>query len=149
MTKLTVTTTVHAPLEFVWDAMWNPIHIIHWGFADGTTWHCPWARGESPKVGGIFTTRMEARDGSFGFDLTAQYTKVEPMKSMSYTLGEMKEYFLDAGRVVDITFEETPEGVKITETFDAEAIHSEEQQIGGWQMILENFRGYVEGVSRE
>lgn len=92
---------------------------------------------------------MEARDGSFWFDLTAQYTKVEPMKSMSYTLGEMKEYFLDAGRVVDITFEETPEWVKITETFDAEAIHSEEQQIGGWQMILENFRGYVEGVSRE
>lgn len=52
---------------------------------------------------------MEARDGSFGFDLTAQYTEVTPMKSMSYTLGEMKEYFLDAGRVVDVTFEETSE----------------------------------------
>ncbi len=51
---------------------------------------------------------MEARDGSFGFDLTAKYTEVTPMKSMSYTLGEMKEYFLDAGRVVDITLEETP-----------------------------------------
>ena len=87
---------------------------------------------------------MEARDGSFGFDLTAQYTAVDPMRSMSYILGEMKEYFLDAGRVVDITLEETPEGVKVTEVFDAEDIHSTEQQIEGWQMILENFRKYVE-----
>jgi uncharacterized protein YndB with AHSA1/START domain len=59
-----------------------------------------------PEVGGIFTTRMEARDGSFGFDLSGQYSHVEPMKQVSYTMGEMKEYFLDAGRVVDVTFEE-------------------------------------------
>ncbi len=87
---------------------------------------------------------MEARDGSFGFDLTAQYTEVTHLKSMSYTLGEMKEYFLDAGRVVDIKLEETPLGIKISETFDAEDIHSSEQQITGWQMILENFRKYTE-----
>jgi uncharacterized protein YndB with AHSA1/START domain len=87
---------------------------------------------------------MEARDGSFGFDLTAQYTAVTPLKSMSYTLGEMKEYFLDAGRIVDITLEETPSGVKITETFDAEDIHSSEQQIAGWSAILENLRKYAE-----
>ena len=108
MTKLTVSILVKAPLATVWDAMWNPKDIIHWAFADKATWHCPWAKGEAPKVGGIFTTRMEARDGSFGFDLTAQYTEVTPMKSMSYTLGEMKEYFQGAGRVVDVTFEETP-----------------------------------------
>lgn len=108
MTKLTVSTVINAPIETVWDALWNPVHIVHWGFADEATWHCPWARGEAPKVGGIFTTHMEARDGSFGFDLTAQYTEVTPMKSMSYTLGEMKEYFLDAGRVVDVTLEEIP-----------------------------------------
>jgi uncharacterized protein YndB with AHSA1/START domain len=87
---------------------------------------------------------MEARDGSFGFDLTAKYTEVTPMKSMSYTLGEMKEYFLDAGRVVDITLTETPEGIKITETFDAEDIHPEEMQIAGWSAILDNFKKYVE-----
>lgn len=87
---------------------------------------------------------MEARDGSFGFDLTAQYTAVESMKSMTYTLGEMKEYFLDAGRRVDITLEETPGGIKITETFDAEDIHSTEQQITGWQMILNNLKKYAE-----
>ena len=66
------------------------------------------------------------------------------MKSMSYTLGEMKEYFLDAGRVVELTLEKTPEGVKISETFDAEDIHSIEQQIEGWQMILNNLKKYVE-----
>lgn len=89
---------------------------------------------------------MEARDGSFGFDLTAQYTAVEPMKSMTYTMGEMKEFFLDAGRVVELTLEETPEGIKITETFDAEDIHSTEQQIEGWQMILNNLKKYVEWI---
>ncbi len=89
---------------------------------------------------------MEARDGSFGFDLTAQYTEVTPMKSMSYTLGEMKEYFLDAGRVVEIILEEIPESIKITETFDAENIHPTEMQIAGWTAILENLRKYVEGL---
>ena len=89
---------------------------------------------------------MEARDGSFGFDLTAQYTEVTPMKSMSYTLGEMKEYFLDAWRVVDITFEETRAGVKVTEVFDAEDMHSTEQQIQGWTAILENFKKHVESL---
>lgn len=173
MSKLTVSTVINAPIETVWDAMWNPIHIVHWGFADAATWHCPWAKWDEPKVGWIFTTRMEARDGSFGFDLTAQYTEVTPMKSMSYTLGEMKEYFLDAGRVVDITLTPTspqpsPQGegvmvpftfsegegargwggevVLITQTFDAEDINSTEQQIQGWRMILENFRKYVESL---
>lgn len=89
---------------------------------------------------------MEACDGSFGFDLTAQYTAVEPMKSMTYTMGEMKEYFLDAGRVVELTLEKTPEGIKITEIFDAEEIHSTEQQIEGWQMILENLKKYTEWI---
>lgn len=144
MTQLTVSTTINAPIEKVWDALWNPVHIVHWGFADEATWFCPWAKWEEPKVWGIFTTRMEARDGSFGFDLTAQYTEVTPMKSISYTLGEMKEYFLDAGRKVAITLEKTPEGIKITETFDAEDIHSTEQQIEGWQSILENLKKYVE-----
>lgn len=146
MAKLTVSIIVNAPLATVWDAMWNPEHIVHWGFADVATWHCPWARWEAPKVWGIFTTRMEARDGSFGFDLTAQYTEVTPMKSMSYTLGEMKEYFLDAGRVVDVTFEETPLWVKVTEVFDAEDTHPAEMQIAGWSQILENFRNHVESL---
>lgn len=135
MSKLTVSTTINAPIETVWSALWNPEHIIHWAFASDD-WCCPWAKGDAPKVGEVFTTRMEAKDGSFGFDLTAKYTEVTPMKSMSYTLGEMKEYFLDAGRVVDVTLEETPEGVKVTEVFDAEEIHPAEMQIAGWSAIL-------------
>lgn len=146
MSKLTVSITINAPIEQVWDALWNPTHITHWAFADEATWCCPWAKWEEPKVGGIFTTRMEARDGSFGFDLTAQYTEVTPLRSMSYTLGEMQEYFLDAGRVVDITLEETPEGIKITEVFDAEDIHPAEMQIAGWSAILENLKKYVESL---
>lgn len=89
---------------------------------------------------------MEARDGSFGFDLTGQYTAAKPMMGMSYTVGEMKEGFLDSGRIVDITLEETPEGIKITETFDAEDTHSTEQQIFGWQMILNNLKKYAESL---
>ena len=135
MSKLTVSTTINAPIETVWSALWNPEHIIHWAFASDD-WCCPWAKGDAPKVGEVFTTRMEAKDGSFGFDLTAKYTEVTPMKSMSYTLGEMKEYFLDAGRVVDVTLEETPEGVKVTEVFDEEEIHPAEMQIAGWSAIL-------------
>ncbi|MBP9812011.1 SRPBCC domain-containing protein [Candidatus Gracilibacteria bacterium] len=146
MSKLTVSTTINAPLATVWDALWNPEHIIHWAFADEATWCCPWAKGEVPSVGGIFTTRMEARDGSFGFDLTAKYTEVTPMKSMSYTLGEMKEYFLDAGRVVDVTLEETPEGVKVTEVFDAEELHPADMQIAGWSAILGNLKKHVESL---
>lgn len=156
MSKLTVSTTINASLETVWNAMWNPEHIIHWAFADAATWHCPWAKGEEPKVWDIFTTRMEARDGSFGFDLTAKYTEVTRMKSMSYTLGEMKEYFLDAGRVVDVTFEEVPlpldkggQGgfsTRVTEVFDAEDIHPAEMQIAGWSAILENFKKHVESL---
>lgn len=68
------------------------------------------------------------------------------MKKLVYTMDEMKEYFLDAGREVEVILEKTPEGIKITETFDAEGIHSTEQQIVGWQAILENFRKYTESI---
>lgn len=144
MIKLTVSVVVNAPLETVKEALWNPTHIVNWCFAQDD-WCCPWAKWEAPKVGEVFTTRMEARDKSFGFDMTGQYTKVEPM-SYSYTMGEMTEYFLDAGRVVDVTFEETPEWIKVSETFDAEDIHSADQQIAGWQAILENLKKYTESL---
>jgi len=111
--------------------MRKPEYIVQRAFADAATRHCPRARGEMPVVDGIFTTRMEACDGSFGFDLTGKYTTVVTMKHVAYTLGEMKEYFLDAGRVVDVHFEEDGSCgcVTVTETFDAEDIHSHEMQI--------------------
>lgn len=145
MTKLTVSTTVHAPLEKVWDAMWNPSHIVHWCFASDD-WHCPKAVWDTPKVGWIFNNTFAAKDGSFAFDFTAKYDVVEPMKYVKYTMGEMKEYFLPAGRQVEVFFEETPEGIKVTEIFDAEDIHDTEMQRAGWQAILENFKKYVESI---
>ncbi len=143
MTQLTVSTTINAPLEKVWEAFWKPEHIVHWCFASDD-WHCPKAIGEEPKVGGIFTNTFAAKDGSFSFDLTGQYNEVIPGKKAAYTMGEMKEYFLDAGRKVIVTFEQQPNGVLVTEVFDAEEIHSAEQQIQGWQAILANFKKYIE-----
>ena len=155
MAKLTVSVLINAPLEKVWDAMWNPFHIVNWNFASDD-WHCPAAVWDKPKVGEIFTNTFAAKDGSFAFDFTAKYDLVEPMKHIKYTMGEMKEYFLPAGREVEVFFEKVPlwergmsEGqgdfwIKVTEIFDAEDIHSEEMQIGGWTAILENFKRYVE-----
>lgn len=142
-TKLTVSTTVNNSLEKVWESFWKSEHIVHWCFASDD-WHCPKSVSPEPAVGVIFSNTFAAKDGSFSFDFMAQYTEVIPMKKLVYTMGEMKEYFLDAGRVVEVILEETPEGIKITETFDAEDIHSEEMQIAGWQAILENFRKYTE-----
>ena len=85
-----------------------------------------------------------AKDGSFSFDFTARYDVIEPMKYIKYTMGEMKEYFLDAGRVVEVSFEETADGTKVTEVFDAEDINSEDVQIAGWSAILENLKKYSE-----
>jgi len=142
-TRLTVSTTVNNSLEKVWESFWKSEHIVHWCFASDD-WHCPKSVSPEPAVGVIFSNTFAAKDGSFSFDLTAQYTEVVPMKKLVYTMGEMKEYFLDAGRVVEVILEETPEGIKITETFDAEDIHSEEMQIAGWSAILENFKKYTE-----
>ena len=144
MTKLTVSTKIYAPLERVRDCMRNPEHIVNRAFADGATRHCPWAKWSEPKVGELFTTRMEARDGSFWFDLTGQYTVVEPMQSLSYMMGsyERDTDFVPAGRIVDVGFVEDGSCgcVTVTETFDAEDIHDHDIQIAGRQAILENFK---------
>lgn len=93
---------------------------------------------------------MEAKDGSFGFDMTAKYDLVEPMSKISYTMGsyERDTDFVDAGRVVDISFIEDGSCgcVTVTETFDAEEIHSLDMQQAGRQAILENFKKYVESL---
>lgn len=151
MTKLTVSTKVYASLEKARNCMWNPEHITHWAFADEATRHCPWAKWSAPKVGETFTTRMEARDWSFWFDLTAQYTAVNPMKSFSYVLGsyERDADFVPAGRVVDVTFQEDGSCgcVTVTEVFDAEEIHDNDMQIAGWQAIMDNFKKHVESCA--
>lgn len=141
--KLTATVTVHAPITSVWNAFWKSEHIVHWCFASDD-WHCPKSVSDLPKVGETFCNTYAAKDGSFAFDLVARFDSVEPLKSVTYTMGEMKEFFLESGRQVDVAFEETGDGVRIVETFDAEDIHPHEMQIAGWTAILENFKKYVE-----
>ncbi len=149
MTKLTISTKVYAPLAHVRNCMRNPEHITHRAFADAETRHCPWAKGSEPKVGETFTTRMEAKDGSFGFDMAGQYTAVDSLKSRSYVMWsyEKDTDFVPEGRVVDVVFQEDGSCgcVTVTETFDAEEIHDLDMQKAGRQAILENFKKHVEG----
>ena len=144
MTKLTVTTKVYAPLEHVRNCMRNPDYIVKRAFADKATRHCPWAKWSAPKVGETFTTRMEARDGSFWFDLVGQYTQVSQMEHFSYVLGsyERDEDFVPAGRIVNVLFvEDDSYGcVTVTQTFDAEDVHDLDMQTAGRQAILDNFK---------
>ncbi len=146
--KLTVSVKIYAPIEYVRNCMRNPEYIVNRAFADEATRHCPWANWSEPKVGEIFTTRMEAKDGSFWFDLVGQYTQLSQMQSFSYIMGSYSKDtdFVPAGRIVDVSFIEdwSCRCVTVTEVFDAEEIHSHEMQIGGRQAILENFKKYCE-----
>ena len=134
LTTITVETTVNAPVEKVWKYWSEPSHIIQWNNAS-EDWHTPRVENDL-KVGGKFHSRMEAKDGSFGFDFVGEYTKVEEYKTIEYTMGD--------GRKVKIDF--TPQGdtTKVVETFDAESTNSIELQRGGWQAILDNFKKYTE-----
>ncbi len=143
MTKLTVTTTVHAPLQEVRNAWTQPEHITQWNFAQDD-WHCPAATNDV-RVGGKFSSTMAAKDGSFSFEFGGQYDVVEPMSKIAYTMGEFKEHFVPAGRQAEVVFESLADNqTKVTEIFDAEDVHSLEMQQAGWQAILENFKKHIE-----
>jgi uncharacterized protein YndB with AHSA1/START domain len=133
-TNITVGATIQAPVEKVWNFWTNPKHIVHWNFASDD-WHSPHAENDL-RAGGKFLSRMEAKDGSYGFDFGGVYDQVEPNKLIAYTLGD--------DRRVKITF--TPKGneTEVEETFEAENTNSLEMQQTGWQAILDNFKKYVE-----
>ena len=135
--NITIETEVKASPEAVWDAWVTPEDITSWNFAIDE-WCCPTAE-VNLEVGGKFNYRMEAKDGSMGFDFEGTFTKVTPNKSIHYKLED--------NRLVTVEFEKTSNGVKIIETFDAEDENSAEQQKQGWQSILNNFKKYVEGKS--
>jgi uncharacterized protein YndB with AHSA1/START domain len=136
MNTITVSTTVSAPIEKVW-SYWNePEHIIVWN-TGSPDWHTPRATNDLT-VGGSFNVRMEAKDGSEGFDFIGTYTIIVPQERI--------EYAMDDGRKVVVTFEATDEGIRVMETFDPENINSEELQRQGWQGILDNFKAHVEGT---
>ncbi|WP_433765393.1 SRPBCC family protein [Flavobacterium ginsenosidimutans] len=131
---ITIKSTVNASLEKVWN-YWNaPEHITKWAFAS-PEWHVPKAENDL-REGGKFSTTMAAKDGSMSFDFGGEYTLVKENQAINYTMGD--------GRKTEITFEETPEGVEIIESFDPESQNPEEMQRAGWQAILDNFKNYVE-----
>ena len=133
-TKITVETVVKAPVEKVWKYWSLPEHITKW-CAASDDWHAPKAENDLT-VGGKFSTRMEAKDGSFGFDFGGVYDDVKANELIEYTMGD--------GRKVEVHFTANGNETKVVETFDAENTHSLEMQQGGWQAILENFRKYTE-----
>ncbi|MNS27651.1 hypothetical protein D3C72_596040 [compost metagenome] len=133
---ITVETTVHSPIEKVWEYWTEPQHITRWNNAS-EDWHVPKAENDL-KVGGTFLTRMEAKDGSFGFDFSGVYDDVRINEFISYTIGD--------GRKVTITFISQENGTKVIETFDAETTNSVEMQKAGWQAILDNFKKYSENL---
>ena len=131
---ITVEATVNAPVEKVWEYWTKPDHIIQWNNASDD-WHTPRAENDL-RAGGKFLARMEAKDGSFGFDFGGLYDVVTPNQFISYTR--------DDGRKVEIHFTAEGNKTKVIEKFEAEDTNSHEMQQGGWRAILNNFKNYTE-----
>jgi uncharacterized protein YndB with AHSA1/START domain len=133
-TKITVEANVLAGKNKAWDYYTNPEHITEWNFAD-PSWHCPEAENDM-RVGGKYRARMEAKDGSFGFDFEAIYTDL--------VIGDKFTYVMPDGRQVNVNFKEQAGSTHVAVTFDAETENSIEMQRGGWQAILDNYKKYTE-----
>lgn len=131
---ITVEAIVHAPVEKVWEYWTTPDHIAKWNNASDD-WHTPYAENDL-RVGGKFVSRMEAKDGSFGFDFGGIYDEVRAKEFISYTLGD--------GRKVEITFIPQDNDTKVIEVFDPETTNPIEMQREGWQAILNNFKKHAE-----
>lgn len=131
---ITVSSIIKAPSNTVWDCWTGPEHIVKW-YNASDDWHAPSAQNDL-RPGGEFSTRMEAKDGSAGFDFEGVYDAVEPGKAIAYTLGD--------GRKVAIRFTEVEQGTQVEETFDPENMNPVEMQRDGWQAILDNFKKYAE-----
>ncbi len=132
---ITVTATISAGVDKVWKYWSAPEHIMQWNHATDD-WISPRAENDL-RDGGQFNIRMEAKDGSQGFDFSGTYDLVEPGRYIQYTMGD--------GRKVEVRFEKVGDHqTRIIESFEAEATSSTEMQQQGWQMILDNFKQYVE-----
>jgi uncharacterized protein YndB with AHSA1/START domain len=133
--KITVETTVGAPLAHVWRCWTTPADIMAWNAASDD-WHTT-AASVDLREGGAFTSRMEAKDGSMGFDFAGTYTKIKPQSLIEARFGD---------RELRVEFHEGPDGVRLREVFDAESEHPEEMQRQGWQAILESFKRHAEAT---
>jgi uncharacterized protein YndB with AHSA1/START domain len=133
--KITVETVVkEADLNQVWDSWNNPADIKQWNSAQDD-WHTTRSSVDL-REGGKFQSRMEAKDGSEGFDFEGTYTRIVPRRAIEYRMSD--------GREIKVEFVERPDGIVVKETFDAETENPPELQRTGWQAILDNFRGHVE-----
>lgn len=135
-TMVTVRTLVDVPVEKAWKYWTEPQHITQWNAASDD-WHTPWAENDL-RVGGRFTARMEAKDGSFGFDFGGTYSKIEPL--------QLIEYIIDDNRKVSVEFVREGATTQIIEKFEAEGQNPVEMQQAGWQAIMDNFKKYAEGL---
>ncbi len=135
--KITVEATIHAPIERVWSAWTTPADIVQWNAASDD-WHTT-AASVDLREGGRFCSRMEARDGSMGFDFEGRYTRIVPLQRIECEFG---------GRTLLVEFIRDGDTVLVRETFDAEQIHPVEQQREGWQAILDRFARHVEAGAR-
>lgn len=133
-TKITIQAVVSADKQKVWDYYTKPEHITKWNFAIDT-WHCPYASNDM-RVGGKYIARMEAKDGSFGFDFEGVYDEIVSGEKFTFTMPD--------NRVVHVAFKEFGNSTEVTVTFDAEDENPVEMQRQGWQSILDNFRKYTE-----
>lgn len=136
MSAINIKTTVNAPVEKVWKIWSSPEHITKWSSAS-EDWHTPKAENDL-RPGGRFSSRMEAKDGSMGFDFNGTYDVVKPHEKIGYTLGD--------GRKVDIYFRSHGETTDIDQTFEPEHSNPEDMQRAGWQAILDNFKKYTESI---
>jgi uncharacterized protein YndB with AHSA1/START domain len=134
-TRITIETTIKAPVEKVWRYWTSPQHIVNWNSASND-WHTPKAENDL-RVGGKFASRMEAKDGSQGFDFSGIYNAVQTNQLIEYTMGD--------GRKVKVVFTSNGDETKVVEDFEAESTYPVEMQREGWQAILNNFKKYVEG----
>lgn len=133
-TKVTVQAAIQAPIEKVWAYYTEPQHITKWNQASDD-WHAPYAENDL-QAGGKFLTRMEAKDGSMGFDFGGIYGEVKLHEKIVYTMGDERQ--------VDITFTGHGDSTDVVVIFDAENTHPVEFQQSGWQAILDSFKNYTE-----
>jgi len=134
--KITIQASIDAPIDTVWKCWTTPEHIIKWNYASDD-WHTPWAVNDL-RVGGTFTSRMEAKDRSDGFDFGGVYDNVVANEFIEYTLGD--------GRKVQVVFKSLGNKTEIVETFEAEGTNPIDVQRDGWRSILSNFKNYTEHI---
>lgn len=137
--RITVSTIINAPIERAWELWTKPEHITQWNFASDE-WCCPTAENDL-RPAGVLNWRMEARDGSMGFDFTGTYDEIKPMEFISYRITD--------GRSVTVQFQSEGVKTRVQEYFEADNTHPEDQQKAGWQAILDNFKNYAESASEK